>query len=287
MEWHKEYSGKSDEFFDFSHIKYSPRCRPDGKLKSSNLLLNSFDATGCSDQFYNLVYSIRSGVGEGGVVWGVKNIDGKIAWELYFYNYGDMPKNSIKNIASVVGPFFSLPDISSLNPAYFMFSVDVNDSLLSGRKADSISLYIDNRGTYAGYYTNNVFSYVLSGGGARLNNYYIPLCGAELKKALPKITCSLFAGESMEAKNVLVPELLNACSAIVLAKKSRCDSVYYVGVGVGELISFLRRFCYPSGIVSFVEKNAGKLDHMKYDVGFDYRQEDGKFNVLKSVYYGT
>ena len=30
-----------------------------------------------------------------------------------------------------------------------------------------------------------------------------------------------------------------------------------------------------------------RLDHMLYDVGFDYRMEGGRLNILKSAYYGV
>lgn len=30
-----------------------------------------------------------------------------------------------------------------------------------------------------------------------------------------------------------------------------------------------------------------RLDHMLYDVGFDYRMEAGRLQIIKSAYYGV
>ena len=49
---------------------------------------------------------------------------------------------------------------------------------------------------------------------------------------------------------------------------------------------FLRQFGYPEETVSFVENNRSMLDHLEYDVGFDYRMEGSDLMVLKSGYYG-
>jgi hypothetical protein len=35
-----------------------------------------------------------------------------------------------------------------------------------------------------------------------------------------------------------------------------------------------------------VEENRGKLDHLYYDVGFDYKMEGNELVLLKSGYYG-
>jgi hypothetical protein len=36
-----------------------------------------------------------------------------------------------------------------------------------------------------------------------------------------------------------------------------------------------------------VETHRASLDHLLYDVGLDYRVEDGELRILKSGYYGV
>ena len=68
---------------------------------------------------------------------------------------------------------------------------------------------------------------------------------------------------------------------------SRCTCVYFSGVNVRQLLWFLERFSYPRPTVAFVETNRANLDHLLFDVGFDYRMEGNSLAVLKSGYYGV
>ena len=74
---------------------------------------------------------------------------------------------------------------------------------------------------------------------------------------------------------------------IVIANKQHNDSVYFSRIDVDQLIFFLRRMQYPDQICNFVEAQRAKLDHLLFDVGFDYRLEAGKLVILKSGYYGV
>ncbi|MBW1888561.1 MAG: hypothetical protein JRI52_09470, partial [Deltaproteobacteria bacterium] len=74
---------------------------------------------------------------------------------------------------------------------------------------------------------------------------------------------------------------------IVVANKQRNDAVYFSGINVDQLIFFLKRMNYPGEFTSFVEENRDKLDHLQYDVGFDYRMEGRDLRILKSAYYGN
>jgi len=73
-----------------------------------------------------------------------------------------------------------------------------------------------------------------------------------------------------------------------VANKQTHDCVYFSGIDAHQLLFFLRRLRYPETIVSFVQQNSAKLDHLRFDVGFDYRmQAGGRLAVLKSGYYGV
>ena len=85
---------------------------------------------------------------------------------------------------------------------------------------------------------------------------------------------------------VLVPEL-RRCRTICVANKQTHDCIYFSGVDVDQLAWFLRHLRYPSEVIGFVEANRAQLDHLLFDVGFDYRMEDGGLRVLKSGYYGV
>jgi hypothetical protein len=86
---------------------------------------------------------------------------------------------------------------------------------------------------------------------------------------------------------VLIPELF-ACRRVCVAKKRRCDAVYFSGVAVGQLLYFLKRFSYPGPLVEFVERHQERFEHLLFDVGLDYRQgDDGAIVYPKTSFYGT
>jgi hypothetical protein len=43
---------------------------------------------------------------------------------------------------------------------------------------------------------------------------------------------------------------------------------------------------YRASLTTFLEENRSKLDHLEFDVGFDYRMEEDRLIILKSGYYG-
>ena len=63
--------------------------------------------------------------------------------------------------------------------------------------------------------------------------------------------------------------------------------MYFSGIGVRQLLYFLERLSYPAPIVAFVRDNVANLDHLLFDVGFDYRTEGDRISILKSGYYGV
>ena len=60
----------------------------------------------------------------------------------------------------------------------------------------------------------------------------------------------------------------------------------FSGINIDQLILFLKKTGYPMELISFIEQNRGVLDHLQYDVGYDYRLEGEKLVILKSGYYG-
>jgi hypothetical protein len=72
-----------------------------------------------------------------------------------------------------------------------------------------------------------------------------------------------------------------------VANKQGHDCVYFSGVNVDQLAFFLARFGYPQPVQDFVRTHRGQLDHLLFDVGFDYRGEGARVVPLKSGYYGV
>ena len=281
-----EYSTVQDVLYDFCLWQYDPIARVDNKLRSASLLFHSFDVIRMDERIFELIQAIREGFGVLNTVWGVKQLGTELAWEFYFYDYRRRKRErSITKLKDIVKPFFQCDIPVNENIPYFMFSIDIDSRLISKDRAlYEIHKYIGNTGSTV----SSGICYSLTRKGTTLENFYFFFdAKKQLKEIFDKTSCSVYFDHTQAAiERILWPELRN-CSVIVVANKQNNDSVYFSGINVDQFLFFLKRMHYPAEIVGFVEGNRGKLDHLLYDVGFDYRMDGQNLRILKSGYYGV
>jgi hypothetical protein len=281
-----EYTTREDPFFDFCLWEYKPVVPYENKFRSASLLFHSFEAMGAHEAIFGLVRAIRKGFGLLNTVWGVKKLGDDIRWEFYFYDYRRRDRErSITRLLDMTRPFTHCGIKANESLHYFMFSIDIDDDLVSGStELEEIHMYMDNLGSTV----SSGICYSLTSMGTRLENFYFFF---DAKKQLNEIQGKTLASAYIDSSQIslgqiLWPEMLN-CKVIVIANKQGNDAVYFSGIDVAQLILFLERMDYPGELVSFVEENRSKLDHLQYDVGFDYRMEGKDLSILKSGYYGN
>ncbi len=281
-----EYESTQETFYDFCLWPYQPSVPYENKFKSANLLFHSFEVAGMDNRGVDMVQAIRKEIGHSRTVWGVKRLGEDIRWEFYFYDYRRKEREtSVGKILKTCRPFFACDVGINENFHYFMFSIDIDHDLVTGSKdLDEIHLYIGNPGSSV----SSGICYSMTGSGTRLENFYFFFdARREVNEIIAKARSSAYVDASrVHLDEILWPELRN-CKVIVIANKQQNDGVYFSGIDVNQLIIFLKRLNYPGGIVNFIENNKASLDHLQYDVGFDYRMENGRLSILKSAYYGV
>jgi len=219
-------------------------------------------------------------------VFGVKLIEGQFAWEFYFYDYARRQREvSITRVLEAIRPLVRCDVRANESLPYFMFSLDLDADLAAGRRdLDVVHMYVGNPGSAV----SSGIAYAVGRGGVRLENFYFFFnAERQLDEAAGKICSSAhFDDLRMPVDAVLVPQL-RRCKTICIANKQTHDCVYFSGVDVAQLGYFLERLTYPEPVVAFVRQHASQLDHLLFDVGFDYRMEGGRLAILKSGYYGV
>ncbi|MBN1545854.1 MAG: hypothetical protein JW902_04265 [Syntrophaceae bacterium] len=280
-----EYVSEGETLYDFCLWEYKPLASCRKKFSAATLLFNSFEAANANKKTYDLVHLIREGIGPSRTVWGTKLLGGDIKWEFYFYDYARKArKRSATKILDVIRPIINCPTLVNENLEYFMFSLDITEEYVSGvRELDEVHLYVGNPGSTV----SSGICYSLIGEGTRLENFYFFFdAQREVNEIIAKARSSAYIDSQIHLDEILWPEMRN-CKVIVIANKQQNDSVYFSGVDVNQLLFFLKRLNYPREIVDFVESNKASLDHLQYDVGFDYRMANGRLSILKSGYYGV
>jgi hypothetical protein len=281
-----ERSNADDPYLDYCLWDYEPPEPGGGKLRSINLLLHSFEAAGADPRMADVTRAIRDGMKPFRTVWGVKQMNGKLSWEYYFYDYRRLEReNSIPKLLKLVAPYFECGLRYNEERPYFMFSVDLDDALVTGtRMMDEINIYIGNIGSSV----SSGICYSLTDRGLELDNlYYFFDAEKEMDSITSKIACSAHLDlPKIDIDTILWPEMAD-CQTIVVANKKNRDSIYFSRIRINQLIYFLERMNYPEKLVSYFTENRDALDHMLYDVGLDYVMEDGTVRLLKSSYYGV
>jgi hypothetical protein len=280
-----EYAEARDEFFDYCLWEYRPSVPYENKFRSVNLLFHSFDLMGVNERVFDFVQAIREGFGLSRTVWGLKQLGNTIAWEFYFYDYQRRERErSISKLLDIIRPFAACEIQPNENFHYFMFSIDINDDLISGAKdLNEIHMYIGNPGSTV----SSGICYSVTNEDTKLENFYFFFDAIkEQRDIVAKIMCSAHIDTTkIKMDQILWPELRD-CRVIVVANKQGNDSVYFSRINVDQLIFFLKRMSYPTELTSFVEENRSMLDHLLYDVGIDYRMDGSDLVILKSGYYG-
>ena len=280
-----EYSTADDPFFDFMLWDYMPVAAFEGKLRGSSMLFHSFDVSGVDKRIHEWVATIRAGFGDLNTVWGVKKLGAGIAWEFYFYDYRRKARErSMSKLLDIVRPFAGCDVPVNENLPYFMFSIDIDERLVSGsRGLDEIHMYIGNTGSTV----SSGICYSLKETASKLENFYFFFdAKTQMKEIVSKIVCSAYLDETrVDIDRIVWPELRD-CNVIIVANKQNNDSIYFSRINVDQLIFFLKAMDYPVALCRFVEDHRSELDHLLYDVGFDYRMDGDNMVILKSGYYG-
>lgn len=280
-----ESTQPGDRYTDFCLWDYPPAAPTEGKLRSVNLLYHSFAVAGVEGQLRPLCDAVRRAVGPFKTVWGVKLQDGKLSWELYFYDYRRQAREvSIPLVLAALAPFAPCDLSYAESHSYFMFSIDIDTDLAQGRRAiDKIDVYLGNPGSSV----SSGICYALTAEGLSLSNFYFFFdAQREREDILGKVTQSAYIDpQGFDPGQVLWPELLD-CTTLVVANKRRNDGVYFTRIGVEALLGFLHRFGFPAPLGAFVAAERGRLDHLRFDVAFDYRTSNGRLELLKGSYYG-
>jgi hypothetical protein len=281
-----EYATRRDPALNYCLWQYAPARPAEDNFRSINLLLQSFELARVDERAYQIVNAIRDAIGPFRTVFGIKLLAGRLAWEFYFYDYARRQREvSISRVLEAIRPLLRCAVRANESLPYFMFSLDLDAELAAGRRdLDVVHMYVGNPGSTV----SSGIAYALRKDAITLENFYFFFDAArQLDEAAGKICSSAhFDDTRLPVDAILVPEL-RRCQTICVANKQTHDCVYFSGIDVRQLVHFLERLAYPEAVTAFVRQHASRLEHLLFDVGFDYRMENGRLNILKSGYYGV
>jgi hypothetical protein len=229
---------------------------------------------------------MQRGIGDFRSVYGIKRIDGQWALEIYIYDYERQGRLvSIERLEDATEGLLRFPQTADPRLPYFMFSFDLTEQAAQQNGVlDVVHLYIGNPGSQV----SSGIAYEFSAGGRQLENFYFFFDAQKQRKEIvDKLECSVYCDTWRVSLDDLYRPELRDCHTICLANKRTCDTIYFSGVNIDQLLFFLNWQQYPDGYIRFVEERHHELDHLLYDVGVDYRANGEQIEFVKHGFYGV
>jgi hypothetical protein len=277
-----------DVLCDYTLVPYDPVRSPDGKLRSVNLLFESFAHAGVEDLGRALVDGVRAAVGPFRTVFGVKAhaaAPDAPSWELYFYDPRRVRRElAIERLADALRPHLAI-DARPPHPLpWHMFSVEVDAAALRERVPVAVDVYVSTSPHAKG--TDR--SYKLRGAELLLENTYsFHRPELEIDEILHRIRSSVhFRRGVHNLAAILPPELLD-CAHVCVANKRRADAVYFSRVTLEQAIFAVGFFRLGEALGGWLRDRAAELDHLLWDVGVDYVGDGDALRVVKGGVYGS
>ncbi len=264
---------------------YDPLDNGEGKLRPSALLYFAISGQLHRDFLCAAIAEIQATHGLYESVYGIKRVDNRWTLEIYIYDYDRTNRRrSWSNLFGRSDGALKSPLPVRESIPYFMFSFDLDEQVASNNgRLDVAHLYIGNPGSSV----SSGIAYRQDAAGMSLENFYFFFdAKSEQAKIIDKMTESVFWDVEDEQLGQLLRDELRYCDTICLANKPQSDTIYYSGIDIHQLLFFCEWQKYPQRFTEFLMANTFQLDHLKYDVGVDYRWRDGHLEFVKSGIYG-
>lgn len=273
-----------DQLADFCLWPYQPLTSVAGGLRSEAVLWAATQLHPSGELLIKAIRTLQEELGPGQIVWGIKQAEGLLSYELYFYDYARSGRQvSVARVlgclAGIAPSTLSIPD----ERPYFMFSIDIEPQWLEAhRPIEEISVYFGNPSSDL----SSGLSYRLTVEGLEFANLYHFFHTQEDAEALRRKFLSSARLDDAEgaAKLLLDPAKLGVVT--VIANKRSSDGIYYSRVRAAQMADFVAAQGFPGRLADFVRASQSRLDHLYFDLGVDYAMVAGRLQVRKSAIYG-
>lgn len=275
-----------DPYYNYCWWPYEPPTAGVGKLRASSLLLTAIQEMPESEWLLETIDTIQAGLGDFRSVYGVKQVDGQWALEVYLYDYERQQRAvSIERLVAVTQGRLKFPKTVSPDVPYFMYSFDLTETVAkTDGTIDTVHVYIGNPGSTVS--SGISYGFTDDPTATQMENFYFFFDAENRAEIVAKVECSAFLDQPSSLKDRLLPEELMTCGTICLANKRTSNTVYFSGINVRQLQWFLGWQPYPETFCRFVDEHRHELDHLLFDVGVDYQIRDNELRFVKSGIYG-
>lgn len=298
----------SNKLYDVNFWEYEPKRKlSKDDIPSSMLLYQSIIAENKINTDLKIATQIQKFSGLGKTIWGYKkDINGHGCWEYYFYLHKQNPKFEINSLINNLGHLFINfnPDTKNISE-YFIVSFDVDPEMksninvyFSDLKQSKEKFYINNSTHY--FDIENPHAYLIKygeGNSVTKSNYYFgfypwPITDGLIKEKIIQASIHLYKKEVPDFLNYVQLPFLKTngdftLKPISVAIKEKAIGLYFIDIGIDNLVIFLKYFKYPSLLINHILSNLEKYNYLKFDIGIDMVLQNEEVIISKGAFYGT
>lgn len=314
MDVELERCDASFEPFDFMSLPYASPVPPAGKLTPATLFRATVAAGGGASESSaanGLIARLRERMGRYPTVWGAKLVGGRFEWELYFCRQYDRSALAPSRVLSALQPRldrgWECLDVVDEEKPYIMYSVDLprpseveprlniyfTERAFTSPRAlpesvwDRLRREVGENGSPRTFVVRDLdfHLFVVENGTVRHANLY-QCIGRDRERLEAWLSANPHVIGAASAEAVLFDEFPEAVG-IFLALKPEAAGLYYCRVDVDSLLRFMQRMAWPRALVEFARAHREELDHLLFDIGFDFHLHEGRLEVAKSGVWST
>ncbi len=270
---------EGERFFDYLLLPYRPAAPAAGKLRSVNLLRASFALMDVAAAGDRLIAALRRRMGPAATVWGIRSAGGAtpLSWELYFYRRDTgRGEPEIGDVLAALAPCVRVASHPPLPHRWELWSCELDAAALAAGTGGAIDVYTGMR------------AYRAAGAALELKNLYtFEDPGLRLDRVLERLLTAVHPPRDGDQIARLLPAgLLDGCPRVCVANKRHADGLYFSGVAHAQLRTFAATHDWPPAILAWLDRHAGRLDHLLWDVGFDFHRAGADLQVPRSSIFG-
>jgi hypothetical protein len=264
-----------DPFFDYLLLPYTPLRPAAGKLRAVSLLRESFALMGVAAEGDRLVAALHRHLGPFRTVWGIKagSESAQLDWELYFYRRDTgRGEPAFDGVLNALEPCLRVAERPPLPDRWELWSLEFDAAALAAGHGGTVDVYLGMR------------AYRARGQSLELKNLYtFEDAGMRLERVLERLLIAVHAPrDGEEIARLLPPALLAGCPRVCVANKRLADGLYFSGLRLEQLRAFVAAHGWPPAIGEWLDQRADLLDHLLWDVGFDFRRVGPHLHVQRS-----
>ncbi len=248
----------------------------------------------------------------GRIVYGIKNVNGLIKWEYYFYGidrhcntYQESPlffkrdtynkDLSLDNIASFLnGEGFKLKTSHINHHRLILYSLDFTEESVIDKSINKINLYYSIVNQVKIPFILNEQTLMLAEtkeeNKQEINSIqYIDLYGSifvDIETVTNHFRKIGVSNDDIENILKFVNYSEYRCISVSLVNKKEEVGIYFFGIAYEAFLSFLLEYLYPPDVLDLVSKNKDTFSNVQLEVGFHFKKGDRTSKPSRTAFYG-